>query len=167
METGRQPSEKLLSSGMTPFWRDVFPLIWTVGVGAGMAGIWLELFGEPASMGLKVLGVAIWAGTSTLFTAWSRRIYQVWIHGSDLIVLSSGRRHRVPLQDVTEIAETRAQKIKTIRLSFRPGSPLGPTIRFIPVHRFQAPFSEHPVIGELKERKRLLAGAGKNRELRP
>ena len=132
-----------------------------------MAGIWLELFGEPASMSVKILGAIIWAGTSVLFTGWSRRIHQVWLQGTDLIVSAAGRRIRVPLQDVIGISETRGQKIKTIKLSLRPGSPLGPTVHFIPASRLQAPFSEHPLIEELKDAKRALAGIDGKGKLRP
>jgi hypothetical protein len=156
MQPGTENTEKLLSSGMTTFWRDFFPPVWTIAVGAGMLGIWLEAFGEPASLGLKLLGGALWAGTSILFSLGTRRLRHVWLRGSDLIVSSSGRRVTVPLQDVIEVSETRYQKIKTIKLVLRQGSPLGSEIRFIPPPGFQAPFTEHPVIGELRERKRQL-----------
>lgn len=165
MELERNRAGKQLSSGMTTFLKDVFPILWTMGVGAGMVGIWLELFGEPATLGLKVLGGAIWAGTSILLTAWSRRVHHVWLDGSDLIVSSEGRDVRIRLADVTGMSETRGQRVKTIKLTLRPGSPLGSSIRFIPKNRLQAPFSEHPIITELKENKRSLAGANRPGEL--
>jgi len=132
-----------------------------------MAGIWLEWFGGPASMGLKILGAILWGGTSILFSVGSRRMREVWLDGPDLLVLTSGRWVRVPLEDVTGMTENRGQKVKTIKLTLRPGSTLGTTVRFIPLHRFQAPFTEHPLIGELKERKRLLSGGSGNRNLHP
>jgi hypothetical protein len=143
---------------MTGFLRETFPKIWTLGVGAGMAGIWLELFGEPASMSLKLAGVAIWAGTSILFTMTGRSLKDVWLHGSDLVVSSEGRQVRIPLEDVLEMSETRGQKVKTVKVVLRKGSAVGQSFRFIPRNAFQAPFSEHPVIGEIRERKRQLAG---------
>jgi hypothetical protein len=157
---------KRLSSGMTGFMRNIFPFLWTVGVGVGMAGIWFETVGEPATLTLKVLGGVLWAGTSILFTAWSRGIYHVWLDGADLIVLGSSRRVRVPLHDIIGMSETRGQRVKTIKLSLRTGSHLGPAIRFIPRHRMQAPFSEHPIIRELKEARRRLAGESGPGELR-
>jgi len=150
--------EKKLSSGLTSFLRDVFPSLWTVGVGAGMLGIWLDLFGQPATLGLKVLGGIMWVGTSVLFRAKTRNLYHVWLGEDQLLVEADGRRERVPLHDVTDFSESRAQKVKTIKLTLRPGSHLGPTLRFIPSHRFQAPFFEHPIIGEIKERKRVSSG---------
>ena len=165
MEPERNRGGKQLSSGRTGFLKDVFPILWTVGVGAGMVGIWLELFGEPATMGLKILGGAMWAGTSILFTVWSRGIYHVRLKGADLIVSSDGRDVRVPLTDITGMSETRGQRVKTIKLTLRPGSSLGTAIRFIPKTQLQAPFSEHPVIKELKEARRRLAGASRPGEL--
>jgi len=159
MRPAAEGTGKLLSSGMTTFWRDLFPPIWTIGVGAGMLGIWLEVVGQPAFLGLKLLGGALWAGTSILFTLGSRRLRHVWLRGSDLVISSSGRKVTVPLQDVIEVSETRGRKIKTIKLVLRRGSPLGSEIRFIPPHRLHTPFTEHPVIGELRERKRQLAGS--------
>jgi hypothetical protein len=166
MKTTTQVSERRLSSGVTSFVRDVFPKIWTLGVGAGMAGIWLELFGEPEPMALKLAGVAVWAGTSILFTLTTRSLRDVWLHGSDLVVSSpsESRRVKIPVEDVLEMSETRGQKVKTVKIVLRRGSALGQSIRFIPRHAFQAPFSEHPVIGEIRERKRQLAGdAGSER----
>ena len=158
MKTTTLNPERRLSSGMTSFVRDIFPKIWTLGVGAGMAGIWLELFGEPASLALKMAGVAIWAGTSILFTLTSLSLRDVWLHGSKLIVSSEGRPEEIPLEDVLEMSETRGQKVKTIKVVLRRGSAVGQTFRFIPRHAFQAPFSEHPVIGEIRERRKQLVG---------
>jgi hypothetical protein len=131
-----------------------------------MAGIWFENVGEPAALSLKILGGVLWAGTSILFTVWSRGIYHVWLDGPDLIVLGSTRRIRVPLHDIVGMSETRGQRVKTIKLNLRAGSHLGSSIRFIPKHRMQVPFSEHPIIRELKERKRSLAGASRPEEIR-
>lgn len=154
-EPGRR---ERLSSDATPFLKNVFPIVWTLGVGAGMVGIWLEFFGQPASIGLKILGGVFWLGTSVLFSAGSRQLHEVWVEGSNLVVRGSHRHERVPLSDVTKMTEARGQKVKTIKLHLRAGSPLGSAIRFVPRGHFQAPFSEHPVITKLKERKRLLAG---------
>ena len=130
-----------------------------------MLGIWFGLIGDPASLALKLLGGALWAGTSILFSLGARRLHDVWLRGSDLLVSSSGRRVAVRLQDVVEISETRVQKIKTIKLVLRQGSPLGKEIRFIPSHRLQVPFTDHPEIGELRERTRHLARSSGSREL--
>ena len=151
--------EEQLSSASTTFWKEVFPPLWTVVVGAGMLGIWLELFGQPASLGIKVLGGIMWLGTSVLFKATTRNLHHVRLGKDALTIGSDGRKVQIPLQDVTDISETRAQKIKTIKITLRPGSRLGPTLRFIPVFRFQAPFSEHPLIEEIWARKRLIAGS--------
>jgi len=132
-----------------------------------MLGIWMGWFGEPASLGVKVLGGVIWAGTSILFSAWSRRLRHAWLDGSDLIVSDEGRNVRIPLTDVTGMSETRGQRVKTIKLTLRPGSRLGSNVHFIPKSRFQAPFSEHPIIGEIREEKRKLATRREKKELGP
>ena len=142
---------KRISSGATFFWKDLFPWVWTIGVGIGMLGVWYEWFGEPASMEVKLLGMALWAGTSVLFRLGTKRLQEVWLEDGEVIVLAAGRRTHIPLREVTEVRESRGQKIKTIKLRLRRPSAVGQEIRFIPVHRFQAPFTDHPVVQELRE----------------
>ncbi len=152
--------EKRISSGATFFWRDLFPWIWTIGVGIGMLGVWYEWFGKPASMEVKLLGMALWAGTSVLFRLGTRRLQEVWLSEGEVVVLAAGRRTRIPLREVTEVRESRGQKIKTVNLRLRRPSAVGQEIRFIPVHRFQAPFTDHPVVQELRQRREGLSAVG-------
>ena len=165
MQSGRALAEKRLSSEATTFWKDFFPNIWTIGVGAGMVGVWLNLLGEPTSIEIKVLGGMIWVGTSILFNMMSRTLHEVWLRGDQLVVSVGGRKVPIPLDAVTAISETRGQKIKTIKVKLRPGSPLGTEIRFIPPMGLHAPFSDHPVVREIQDRKRQLAGSRGPREL--
>ena len=132
--------------------------MWTLGVGFGMMGIWMEWWGDPAPMRLKLLGLALWAGTSVLLSLFGRTLCDVWLEEDRLVVSRGARRREVPLAEITGLSETRGQKIKTVKIKLRPGSPLGDEIRFVPPLRLQAPFSEHPVIREIEERKRALAG---------
>lgn len=166
VRSGRQIGERRLSSTSTVWWRDIFPKVWTLGVGIGMLGIWLEWWGQPTPLGLKVLGGALWAGTSLLVSLFGRGLYDVWLEDDRLIVSKGGRRTEIPLRDVTGCSETRAQKIKSVKIELRAGSRLGPEIRFVPPLRLQAPFSDHPVVREIQERKRELAGGGESRQLR-
>ena len=162
---GNTTGERRLSSTGTVWWRDIFPRVWTLGVGIGMAGIWLEWWGDPAPLGLKLAGAALWAGTSVLFSLFGRTLHDVWLKDDRLIVSRGGRRTEIPLRDITDLSETRAQKIKTVKIGLRPGSPLGSGIRFVPPLSFQPPFSDHPVVQEIRERKQRLAGGRESRQL--
>jgi hypothetical protein len=123
-----------------------------------MLGIWMEWWGDPAPMKLKLLGLALWAGSSALFFLFGRTLCDVWLEADHLLISRGGRPEKVRLEEISGFSETRAQKIKTVKIKLRPGSVLGSEIRFVPALGFQAPFSEHPVIREIEERKRALAG---------
>lgn len=153
MQSKPASAPERISSAATGFWKDFFPPLWTGVVGVGMMGVWFEWFGNPASMDLKLLGVVLWAGTSMLFRLSTRKLREVWMTDREVIVSSEGRRLRIPLGEVTEIKETRGQKIKTVRLHLRGHSALGSEVRFIPVHRGHLPFTDHPVVKELRQRK--------------
>jgi len=154
-----------LSSSSTVFWRDVFPQIWTLGVGAGMAGIWFDAYGHSTSPELKILGGLMWFGTSLLMRLWSRSLKQVWLGENGLRVSDGETERLIPLTDVIKMSETRGQKIKSIKLTLRSGSPLGSAIRFIPPMEFQAPFSTHPSIQKIEERKRMMAAGAESQAL--
>jgi len=131
-----------------------------------MLGIWLEWWGRPVSLEFKVVGGVVWVGTSIVVSLFSRALYDVWLEDDRLIVSKGGERTEIPLRDITGFSETRAQRIKSVKIELRPGSPLGSSIRFVPPLRLQAPFSDHPVVREIRERKRDLAGGGESRQLR-
>jgi hypothetical protein len=152
---------EIISSASTGFWRDLFPPIWTGAVGIGMLGIWFEWFGDPASMELKLLGAFLWAGTSILFRFGTKALREVWLSDSELIVSSDGHKVRIPLSEVREIKETRGQKVKTIRILLRGESRVGSEIRFIPVHRGQVPFTDHPAVQKLRQRMMEIKGEGR------
>jgi hypothetical protein len=155
---------KKLSSESTVWWRDVFPPVWTVAVGIGMLGIWLEWWGHPVSLGLKIMGGVVWVGTSVLLALRGRSLHDVWLGGDRLYVSKGGPPREILLRDVTGFTESRGQKLKTIKINLRPGSPLGDVIRFVPPLRLHAPFTDHPVIGEITEQKqRLTATSGSAR----
>ena len=113
-----------------------------------------------ASMELKLLGALLWAGTSILFKLGTLNLREVWMTDHEIIVSSGGHRVRVPLEEVSEIKETRGQKVKTVRLLLRGHSRLGSEVRFIPVHRGQVPFTDHPVVRQLRQRKMEVIDGG-------
>ena len=166
MNTQNVPALERISSASTGFWKHVFPPIWTLGVGVGMLGLWFEWFGNPATTSLKLVGVALWAGTSILFRLGTRTLREVWLAGEELVVSLEGSKVRIPLTDVIGIEETRGQK-----LGFYPDRPrrwrTRPEIRFIPVHRSQIPFTDHPIVRLLRERKVELRGPAEAPQVTP
>lgn len=158
MESESTAPVERISSASTGLWRDFFPHIWTVGVGFGMLGIWFEWFGRPTPPELKLLLALLWAVTSILFKLGTRNLREVWLMDQEMVVAMDGQRVRVPLEEVTEIKETRGQKVKIIRLLLRGESRVGSEIRFIPVQRAQLPFTDHPIVREIRDRKRQIAG---------
>lgn len=144
----------------TVWWRNVFPSAWTLGIGTGAIGIWLGLWGQGTSMAVKILLGGIWAGSSLLVSLLGRSLHDVWLWQDRLIVSRGDRIVEIPLKEITAVTESRGQRLKTVKLKLRPGSPYGDEIRFVPPFRLQVPFSDHPVVREIEERKRALAGSG-------
>jgi hypothetical protein len=155
-----------LSSGSTVWWRDIFPTVYSIGVGIATVGMWMEWWGRPGELGAKIAVTAIWAGSSVLFALLTRALHDVWLTDDRLIVHGAKGRFEVRFEDITGFFETRGQKIKTIKIKLRPGSPLGSSVWFAPPLKLQAPFSEHPSISAIKEQKRRLAGVSSSGRLK-
>jgi hypothetical protein len=149
-----------ISSSMTRFLRDLFPPLWTGAFGVVMVGVWFEWFQEPTPQAQKLAVAFLWAVTSILIRLWTRSLREVWVTDQELIVTSDGHGVRVPFSAIRDIKESRGQKVKTVRLLLAEQTPVGTRIRFIPIHRFQAPFTDHPVVKELRQRTAHVPGPG-------
>jgi hypothetical protein len=158
---------KRISSLATTFWKWIFPAAWVPGAGAIAIAAWLDLLRDPLPLLGKVGILGIWAGTSVLVVLGGRLLHHVWLEDDMLIVEGSGGRIRVPLEDVRDISETRFQKVKWIKLSLRRPTALGKEIRFAAPLTLRPPFADHPVVREIRERKRLLAGDRGDRKRLP
>lgn len=157
-----------LSTGATTFWKSVFVPTWIGGIGAFNVALWMDLIGSPpAPMAVKVAVLSLWMVFSPFFVWWSRRLSHVWLDGDDLLLRPGGRDYRIPLAQVREIEESRFQRVKLITLHLGRPSPFGDQIVFVAPFAFQKPFGDHPLVAELKERRRRLAGDDGRARLTP
>ncbi len=120
---------------------------------------------EPA-VRWGILGVAVFGSAAQHW--WFGRFRHVWLDGDMLIVDDPRRGVRVRLQDVEEVAETRMQKLKWVKVRLSRQTPIGDTLRFIPRGRegWLLPWRSSPVAAELRDRvEALRAGAPPHSEL--
>lgn len=154
-----EPSTELrrLTTGSTTFFKSVFAPTWISGIGAFNVVLWMDLIGSPpAPLPVKIAILTLWLVFSPFFIWWSNRLRHVWFDGTDILLRSGQREHRIPLRDIREIKESRFQRVKLITLDLGRPTPLGDTVVFVAPFSFQAPFSDHPLVAELKERQRAL-----------
>ena len=166
MATQTDLKPEKISSEITGFLRNVFPSLWTGGFGFVAVGIWFEWFGQPTPEGQKLAIVALWAVISVLLPLWTRSLREVWVTDRELIVSSEGTQVRIPLTSVREIRESRGQKVKTIRILLKEETRIGSKIKFIPAHQLQAPFTDHPVVKDLRLRAAHIAVPGMGQQNR-
>lgn len=166
MEYGKEPVGEKISSGFTDFLQNWFPSVFTGGLGVLLLGLWAGWFGQSFALAEKTILTAGWVVTSIILRLGTRSLRHVWLTDREILVEERGRKIGIPLEDVVEIKESRGRKVKTIRLLLRRASPLGDEVRFVPVWHGHFPFSEHPVVKEIKQKKRMLAGdSGEGRSL--
>ena len=151
-----------ISTGATTFWKSVFVPTWITGVGAFTVALWMDLIGSPpAPMAVKAVVLSLWMAFSPFFVWWSRRMSHVWLDGDVLVLRPGGRDYRVPLSQIRDIEESRFQRVKLITLHLGRPSPMGDKIVLAAPFTFQKPFSDHPLVAELKEhQRRITAGDG-------
>ena len=150
-----------ITTDATTFWKRVFPPAWIGLIGSFNVLLWLDLIGsQPAPMPAKIAILTMWGVFSPFFVGWSRKMHHVWIDGDHLVVRPHGSPVRIPLSEVLEIKESRYQRVKVITLEFRRDIPgIGRDLRFPAPFVFQKPFSDHPLVTDLRQRKRLASGA--------
>lgn len=158
---------KRISSLATTFWKWVLPALWVPGIGAFTVAAWLDLLRDPLPLLGKVGILGIWLGTSVLLVAGTRKLHHVWLDDDQLIVEGSRGKVRIPLEDVRDISETRFQRVKWAKVSLRRPTALGKEFRFATPLALRPPFLDHPVVKEIKERKRSLPGERGDRKRLP
>jgi hypothetical protein len=158
MKSVTVPGAEKISSGFTDFLQNWFPSVFTGGLGIFLLGLWLGWFGHSFALAEKSILTVGWVVTSVILRLGTRSLRHVWLTDREILVEERGRKVGIPLEDVMEVKESRGRKVKTIRLVLRRASPLGDEVRFVPVWRGHFPFSDHPVVKEIQQKKRMLAG---------
>jgi len=152
-----------LTSGSTTVFARVVPtvlvlvlavmaiLAWVGGLGDDLA--------EPARW--TIMGVAL--VVAVVSQRWFSRVRHVWLDEEHLVVGPDPHRGvRVRLQDVSEVRETRWQKVKWAKVELTRTTPMGDTIRFIPRGReaWLTPWLSSPVVKQLQQRVEAAKGIG-------
>lgn len=143
-----------LSSRWTIYYKRILPTVWISGFAVATLALWSGAFDgpEPAPLAMK-LGflVATLVGAGFLLGL-AHRLEVVWIEGGNLVVSDLSTEEVVPLADIVEVTESRFGNPKTITLRLRRPGRWGDRIRFVAPVRLQLPFSDHPVVQELRSR---------------
>lgn len=147
-----------LSTEATTFWKRIFPPTWITGAGVFTYAVWADLIGSPAPTVMKVVTLGAWLAFSPFFIWWSRRLTHVWLDGDQIVVPHQGREYRIDIASIRGFEESRFQRVKLITIDVGHPTPVGDKLVFVAPFAWQAPFGEHPLVAELRERKRALAG---------
>ena len=154
-----------LSSGVTSYLRNVVPPVATVVMGAAAAALSLGYVDHTVPMIVRVAAPVIWLVLSVGLFKWLGSLRHVWLDGDDILVDDGERRVRIPLQEVTDIRQSRLSKTKTITLELSRNTPLGDRVRFVPHLAFIPNFMDHPVAKELRARRGEGLGSGERHSL--
>ena len=149
-----------LTGGSTDYFRKVFPIVWSTGVGALTVAVWMDLLGDaPAPQLVKWALLAVWGGVSTLLFHVFGKLRRVWRDGDELLVGDPLRGLRIHLSEVREIKESRFTQIKTVTLKLRRPTPLGDSITFVPKGAGPVffPLATSAIAEDLRERHKALA----------
>ena len=148
----RRQVTRRLSSRTTAVYKFGFPLLWIVGVGLVTIALWFDWINEPEPTPGEVKWIFIfaWIVGSTIVIWFSRRLRSVHLQGDHLLVSDYLTEIKMPLTELEEISETRYWNPKMITLRVRRGSWYPEQIVFLAPLAFQAPYSDHPVVRDLR-----------------
>ncbi len=160
----QQSSEPVrLTSASTTYFARIVPVAVTLLTGAVAVGAWLGPLGDGVDAVARWTALGIAVVGSAIAHRWFGRLRHVWLDSENLVVGGDPRRGvRVALRDVADIAETRWQKLKWVKVTLTHTTAVGDTIRFIPRGReaWLTPWVSSPVVKKLRERVEAAKGVG-------
>ncbi|MCB1037153.1 MAG: hypothetical protein KDD47_25215 [Acidobacteria bacterium] len=143
-----------LNSGMSSFYKVVFPAIWIGGFSLATILMFVNPDawagdGEVRVWRWVLLAVALVGGT--LLGRFSMGIKTVYL-GDHEFEISDGRRTiRVPFSEVARVTSSRAMNPQLLYLHFRNPTEFGSKIYFIPELRVFGRYKAHPLEGRLND----------------
>lgn len=148
-------SARVLSSGMTVFYKFVFSTIWTGGFAAGTLGLFLhpsaphsQATTPPLEMRWLFLGLTVMGG---LFLFWTcGRLKRIAISEDTIVVSNYLRTIRVPLVNVKQVSASRLILPETVWVVFSEPTSFGKSVIFMPPLRLSLGLTEHPMAAELR-----------------
>jgi hypothetical protein len=144
-----------ISSGLTFYYKRVFPVIWFGGA-AVIAGFGAyAAIANPSAKGFGpfwiVMPIILFLGYRFLKKFVFDLVDEVWDDGDSLLVKNQGQEERIPLGDIKNVNYASTMNPPRVVLSVRRKTLLGEQIAFCaPV--YLVPFSSSPVINKLIER---------------
>jgi hypothetical protein len=146
-------SNSVISSGMTFFYKFLFPIIWILGFGAGTILTFLNK--ETAEVKWEFLFAWLCGSFFILWFSKDLKTVRVDIDSRILDVSNFFRHISIPFSSVDSIKDNKFINPETISIFLKIDTQFGQKIKFIPSlsRRFFkfAFFKDHPVVSELKE----------------
>ena len=135
---------KQLSSGLTFFYKVIFPVVWIGGFGVGT----LSLFWNNAP---EKWGFLIALIVGSLFISFTcLKLKSVRVKNEKLLISNYIKKIQIPLTEISNVSENGFINIRPVTIHFKEQTEFGQKITFMPFARF-ALFSSHPVVKELEE----------------
>ncbi len=152
-----------LTSGSTTLFARIVPTVLVLVVAVMAVLAWTGQLGDDLARPARwtIMGVALVVAVAA--QRWFGQVRHVWLDHEHLVVGPDPHRGvRVRLQDVSDVRETRWQKMKWVKVELERTTPVGGTIRFIPRGReaWLTPWLSSPVVKQLVERVEAAKGLG-------
>jgi len=148
------PFADRLSSGMTFFYKFIFPVVWIGGFGTATVAMWVQpLFQGPhAAEPLEVrLGFLVAAIAGSAFIYWSCiRLKKVSMDDRFLYVSDYATEIQVPLTQVCRVTENRWDNSHPVTIHFSSPTAFGEKITFMPTIRLFGLWTSHPVVERIR-----------------
>lgn len=142
-----------LSSGMTWFYKFVFPTLWLGGFGAGsivLLASWSSVLRENPNFPILMFPAAFVIGL-VLFYFTCIRLKSVSIDGSVLVISNYQTELRIPIHEVAEVTGSIFWNPELLFLHLKHSTQFGKTIVFMAPMRIFGGYTRHPLVGELNQ----------------
>jgi hypothetical protein len=134
--------KRKLSSDLTLLYKSLW-MIFAVGLGGMLVTTDMPSSGKAAYFFFWIIGIiVIWGLCSNL------RI--VVVDNSFMYVSDSKQTTIIPISEIKGVQQIILFRLPVIIVELKKRTKFGPEIRFVPYTAFRVPFTQHPVVDELK-----------------
>ena len=139
--------KKKLSSDLTPFYKSLW-IFFVIGLG-------IMLFMTDMPFSGKATYFFFWTIGAFLFWGLYRNFGTVVIDDHFIYVTHNRDMAIIPMSEIKSVYQNTLFRHLVVIIELKNVARLGSEIRFIPYHVFRLPFTNHPVVDELKRLAKL------------